>query len=432
MLLQKGQKLKLQDLGITNSFSVDCILNSSLTIDVSCFGVNSDNKLIDDRYMVFYNAKSSPNNEIVLEKENPFRFSIDTSSLPIHIEKLVFTAAIDGSQTMNALGSLDFKIGDAIFTLRGNDFQAEKAIIIAEFYKKDNVWRMGAVGQGFNGGLDALLTYFGGTQADAPQAVNVAVAETPQKVFLQKRLSLEKTLETQSPKLLNLSKKAAVSLEKRGLGDHKAQVALCLDISYSMKHLYESGLVQEFAERILALGCRLDDDGSIDIFLFGKEGYQPEPLTFKDFAGYTTRIVKQFPLEYDTRYSEAIELVRKHYTPYQYERSEPLQLENPVYVMFVTDGKPSDKAPTTRALRNASLEPIFWQFMGIGPEKDELGRQNFEYLQRLDDLDKRYIDNADFFRLSNLKDLSDDTLYEKLTNEYPGWVKSAKSKGLIK
>lgn len=427
MQLQKGQKIKFTDMGLGTDFTVECNFQSNMTIDMSCFGISEEGKLVDDRYMVFYNQKSSPNQEIKFTQDGKnYKFNVNAQALPANASKLVFTAAIDGSENMSQLGQLEFKIGNVSFTLTGKDFSQEKAIIIAEVYKRDNIWRVNAVGQGFNGGLEALLTSFGGQSAAITPAVSSVSSPVEQKktIFLEKRLSLEKTLAKEAPKLLDLSKKAALSLEKKGLGDHRAKVALCLDISGSMSSMYSSGIIQEFVERILALGCRLDDDGSIDVFLFGVNGYQPAPITTKDFDGYIKRMLKEHPLEGDTKYGTAIELVRKFYTNYKYERSEPLKMDTPVYVMFLTDGQPSDKAQATRALKNASFEPIFWQFMGVGSA-------DFSYLEKLDDLDGRYIDNADFFSVQNLKNMSDEQLYEKLTNEYPGWVKLAATKNLI-
>ena len=51
----------------------------------------------------------------------------------------------------------------ASYQFSGADFSAEKAIIISEIYLK-TVWRVAAVGQGFNGGLSALLKHFGGEE----------------------------------------------------------------------------------------------------------------------------------------------------------------------------------------------------------------------------------------------------------------------------
>jgi stress response protein SCP2/uncharacterized protein YegL len=432
MQLQKGQRTKLQDIGIGSNFNIGCNIKSGTTVDVSCFGVDENNKLSDDRYMIFYNQKNSPNGEIKLNQDTSnSNFEVNLDGLPPQIVKLVFTAAIDGNATMRDISQVDFNISGNNFILSGTDFSQEKAIIIAEIYKKDGVWRINSVGQGFNGGLAALLNYFGGsaveeTPTSAPAAPQSSPVDTKKKVFLEKRVNLEKSLQQTAPKLLDLSKKAAVSLEKRGLGEHRAKVALCLDISGSMSKFYSSGAIQEFAERILALACRLDDDGSIDIFLFGENGYTPSPLTVSEFPGYINRMQKQHGLEPDTRYSTAMELVRKHYTnPYKYERSEPYETDVPVYVMFLTDGQPSDKMASTKAMKNAAYEPIFWQFMGIG-------HADMSYLERLDDLTGRYIDNADFFRLADFSKMTDEQLYDKLMNEYPKWLEQAKTKGLIK
>jgi len=90
-----------------------------------------------------------------------------------------------------------------------------------------------AVGQGFNGGLDALVRHFGGAVADAaPPALPTASVD------------LEKRVAQAAPQLVNLVKSAAVSLEKAGLAQHRAKVCLVLDISGSMSALYSKGLVQ--------------------------------------------------------------------------------------------------------------------------------------------------------------------------------------------
>ena len=73
-------------------------------------------------------------------------------------------------------------------------------------------------------------------------------------------ISLEK-IERDAPRLIDLAKKADISILKANLTNHQAKVALCLDISGSMSFLYSSGKIQTLAEKILALGCRFDDNG---------------------------------------------------------------------------------------------------------------------------------------------------------------------------
>ena len=170
-----------------------------MSVDVSCFGLDASDKLSDDRYMVFYNQLASPADAVTLNLSGgKARFAVNLDALPASIAKLVFVAAIDGAQTMRALGASSLTVGDAIrFPWSGADFGDEKAVIVAEIYRRDGQWRFGAVGQGFNGGLSALLAHFGGTEAKpasspAPApAAPVPAAPAAPKVSLSK-ITLEK------------------------------------------------------------------------------------------------------------------------------------------------------------------------------------------------------------------------------------------------
>lgn len=415
--------------------------------DVSCFGVDAAGKLSDDRYFVFYNQKESPERAITADGSSGGElevFSVDLARLPSTIQKLMFTATIDGAGTMRDVssGALRLAAGGrdvAGFSFSGSDFAEEKAIIIGEVYLKD-LWRFAAVGQGFNGGLSALLAHLGGEEV-APSA---APAASP-PVNLRK-VELEKKMETAAPALLSLAKKAQVSLEKKQMGNHVARVALCLDISASMVGLYRSGKVQRFAEKILALGTRFDDDGEIDVFLFGARAHNAGSMGVDNFAGISERLLKEYGYEGGTEYGKALEAIRKHYFPDGHggERAAPRRDKLPVYVMFLTDGQTTDKKKTIDQIRWASYEPIFWQFMGIGASKWDRtpslkkrgdGRRGpegeFAFLEQLDNLDGRYVDNANFFSVEDPEAVGDEELYDLLMEEYPEWVKLASAKGLL-
>ena len=193
----RGQKGKLADMGCTGPFPV--VLNIAahgMEIDIACFGLDANDTLSDDRYMVFFNQKSCPGAAVTLEIDaEKSTFATDVSRLPDSIHKLVFAASIGGEGTMRKLGASSMCLGSTTFMFSGADFQDEKAVIIGEVYKRDGLWRFGAVGQGFNGGLSALLTHFGGTEAASgspPAAVQSAVpAPEPKKVSLSK-ITLEK------------------------------------------------------------------------------------------------------------------------------------------------------------------------------------------------------------------------------------------------
>ena len=71
------------------------------------------------------------------------------------------------------------------------------------------------------------------------------------------------------------------------------------------------------------------------------------------------------------------------------------------------------------------MQKFFIQFIGIGSE-------TFEFLDRLDNLTGRKIDNANFFKVSDIRKMTDDQLYSGLMNEYPSWYQLAKNMQLFK
>lgn len=444
--LIRGEKVKLSDYTQAVLLEIELAIDAPFEIDFTCFGLNAERQLKDDRYMVFYNQVVSPNQEIRLQQQaTKSQFRIDLAKVPTNIPYLVFTATIDGPQTMNQIRSGSFVVkanGQQIFTYSfgTSDFQQQKAIIIGEIYYK-SLWRVASIGQGFDGGLAALLTSFGGEIAEetAPAAqvspAAAVAATTPTPAIHNKKVLLEKKMQQEAPHLLDLSKKALISLEKVGLQEHAAKVAICLDISGSMSNLYKSGKMQHFVERILALGTRFDDDGSIDVFLFGKNAHDAGELTISNSRSFINGLLNTYPLEASTYYSKAVTLIRKHYIGSSSHRKNPAPQDVPIYVMFVTDGDTFDRDQTTKQIVNASFEPIFWQFMAIDETRKGLfgnsKKSKFKYLEQLDTLEGRYIDNAGFFSVQDPAGIPDNELYDLLMNEYPQWVKEAQSKGLV-
>lgn len=468
--LIKGQKAKIQDVIGSETFEVNIYVNAPMTIDITCFGLDEKKHLSDDRYMIFYNQLSSPGKsiEMIENKQNKGIFKVNLSNLPSEIKNLVFTATIDGEEKMSDIVSGDFSItvnGQKLvgYQFNNNDFKNERAVIISDIYFKD-VWRMGIVGDGFDGGLSALLKHFGGTEADEqpakktvqqniekqeqqqPAQTNAGQQQNSmsagQAVNLEKRIKLEKKMEAKAPQILSLAKKATVSLKKAGLENHTAKVALCLDISGSMSSLYKSGKIQEFSEKILALGCKFDDDGSIDIFLFGAKAHEAGPLSIDNFNGYIRSLTSRYPLEGGTYYGKAMKIIREFYFPNSVNRKIN-KTQCPVYVMFVTDGATFDEDVTRANLQDSSYQGIFWQFMAIGKSSKDvktkgiggffrsLAASDFRFLEELDNLHGRFIDNANFFSVEDPSNISDEELYDLLMKEYPTWLKQASEKGLI-
>ena len=158
------------------SVGVSAPTPDGVEVDVCCFGLDGQGRLSDDSYFIFYNQAESPCGAMALAPAPVGErqcFRIQFARLPQHVRHLVITASIDGEGVMSDLQPGYLRIshaeGDiARFAFRGADFALEKSIILAELYERDGSWRLWAVGQGFNGGLDALLQHYGGTAAEAP------------------------------------------------------------------------------------------------------------------------------------------------------------------------------------------------------------------------------------------------------------------------
>ncbi|WP_420035465.1 TerD family protein [Streptomyces sp. cg28] len=175
---QRGHKAKISDLTAGTDLYVGVqIAGSGLTFDISCFGLDADERLSDDRYFVFFNQPKTPEESVQLlgaQAGDTESFRVTLDKIPAQIQKLSFTATIDGAGQMSQVGPGYIRIvagGEEVarYAFNGAEFSTERAVMLGDFYLKD-VWRFAAVGQGFDGGLDALLKNFGGEVAEEEPA----------------------------------------------------------------------------------------------------------------------------------------------------------------------------------------------------------------------------------------------------------------------
>ena len=422
MNVQRGTRDKLDKyLAINNDFEVEMSVIGSAVYDFCCFGVDGNGKLSDDRYMVFYNQPTSPNKEIQYSGSNGgAKYSVNLGKLPSSINKLVFTVSIDGNGTMGNISSHSLVIRQGKssvveMTLNGKDFHSEKAIISIEIYKKD-VWRFAAVASGFNGGLGDLLRVYGGEELSEPQSTPQAAPQSSPKPSNSGKVSLEKKLQKDAPQLVSLAKPLALVLEKRILQDCVARVALVLDISGSMSRRYSDGTVQEIVNKALPLAVQFDDDGELDFWYYGS---RPKRMPSVNMKNYKTAVPADWDGLMDSLGRGTNDpLVMKEVVA-EYKRSKL-----PAYVIFITDGTSDSEDEIKKILIEASKEPIFWQFVGVGGS-------DYGVLDRLDNMGGRYVDNANFFALDDFRSVSNSELYSRLLNEFPKWLEEIKRKRMI-
>ncbi|MFB7657496.1 MULTISPECIES: TerD family protein [unclassified Streptomyces] len=188
---QRGHKARISDLTAGTDLYVGVqISGPGLSFDISCFGLDAEERLSDDRYFVFFNQPKTPEESIQLlgaQAGDTESFRVTLDRIPQGIQKLSFTATIDGAGQMSQVGPGYIRIvagGEEVarYPFSGSEFSTERAVMLGDFYLKD-VWRFAAVGQGFDGGLDALLRNFGGEvaeeEAPEPQAQQPQTGAAP-------------------------------------------------------------------------------------------------------------------------------------------------------------------------------------------------------------------------------------------------------------
>ena len=478
MDIQRGMRDKLDKYIATASpVTVTLATRGGAVYDCCCFGVDAADKLSDDRYMIFYNQTASPAGEMTYaQTDGGASFNISLDSLPASIQKLVFTVSIDGAGTMGQIAGHTVTIAqpgrDVLsMNLAGSDFNNEKAIISIEFYRKDG-WRFRAVAAGFDGGLPELLKNYGGEAAEdaapaqpAPAPVQQAApapqpapasqgftptfsnsaapqqqgggftptfssspapapqpaqapAAAPLNLTKPPKVSLEKKLKETAPALVKLAKPIQVQLEKKNLTQTDARVALIMDISGSMTESYSKGIVQDVVNKVLPLAIQFDDDGELDFWYFGS---RCKRMPSVNGGNYKTAVPRDWmDLMRSLGYGNNEPLVMREVID-EFRRSQL-----PVYIIFISDGgiRSANEFDIIQLITESANYPIFWQFVGINGS-------NYGIFKKLDDLEGRKVDNADFFAFDDFKKVSDKELYERLLNEFPEWLKAAHAAGII-
>lgn len=414
MQITQGQRMPLANILPGHSLTLSVGIASSNVVDFVCFGVDAQGKLSDDRYMVFFNQPATPCSSVKLSKGGDFE--INLAGLPSSIDRLVFTASIDGAGVMSEIQGSNFRVispaGETVARcdFSGQTFSTEKAVMVTELYRKSGEWRLASNLQGYAEGLDALVRHFGGEVAE-----EVAPAPAPSKISLEKRVG------DVAPQLISLAKKAQVSLEKVNLIGTKARVLLVLDVTDSMRNQYKTGRVQEVLNRLVPIAVALDTDAELECWSFAERPLRLSPVTLinyqhfidTDSSGWTKWDVGR-------RYNDEPKAIQKVIESYQASGDK-----TPMFVVFISDGGVSENRKITQLMVDAAKLGIFWQFVGLA------GR-NYGILEKLDTMPGRVVDNCGFFAVDDLHDMTEEQLYDRLMQEFPVWIKEATAKGIIR
>lgn len=223
-------------------------------------------------------------------------------------------------------------------------------------------------------------------------------------------------------------------LEKRGL-DHvvRAGVLLDLDVSASMKGLYQEGVVQKVVDRILPLGLACDNDGMIDVWGFADGVAKACSVERENYLGYVEKEMMEEDGELEpilwggTQYAPVIRENLKHFGLLTrtggflgFGRREVLveesSLDLPIIAYFITDGENTDQDAAQELFeRIAEAESqIYYVLVGVGSLRFQFLRSAAERFP-----------NVGFLAVPNLVQfVHDDAIFEQLLPpELCKWLK---------
>jgi len=230
---------------------------------------------------------------------------------------------------------------------------------------------------------------------------------------------------------------------KTGLSGQEVQLVIAMDFSYSMQSLFLTGVIQNTFDRILPLAAQFNNGGTIDVWVFTTEAFNHAvPYTRENRENF---VRKEMVLKYDfggTEYSPVINKITKKYLTAG--KDSP-----PALVLFFTDGDCSDRdrKDAEDELKIASIRGVFWKFIGINSKtgifesirrffcrllRIKVKPQGFRFLQKLDRMTGRKVDNANFIHIDDLKNISDEELYSRLLEEFPYWLSEAKKMEIVR
>lgn len=131
-------------------------------VDVVAFELGTDEKVPSDDEFVFFNQPASPDGALTLsiDGDREQGVSIDLRVVPEDVSRITVGAAIE-DKTFGELGALAVEVTTSDAGIASAVLDAattERSMIIAEVYRRRDVWRLRMVGQGYDDDLAGFAT----------------------------------------------------------------------------------------------------------------------------------------------------------------------------------------------------------------------------------------------------------------------------------
>lgn len=186
-------------------------ITSGGQVDASAFRLYADGKVQGDADMVFYGQTRNEDGTVSLVSDGHYStFAVALNRLKPDVQKMAFTVTCDGGQTISGLRNLSIDVEQGATGLVSGTVELsgrqEAALILGEFYRRNQDWKFRFVAQGFNGGLKPLAEHFGVNIADEPSpAEPTPPVVTPPPA--ERKICLSKVSLTKEKPAISLTKR---------------------------------------------------------------------------------------------------------------------------------------------------------------------------------------------------------------------------------
>lgn len=419
-------------------------------VDLMVFQLAATGKVRSDADFIFFNQPTSPEGAVRLTAAD--QLSIDLTRVPSVVESLAVAVALDDSVpgSLAAIAGLGVSVtGNADqHTAPATGLTTERAAVLVEIYRRGGAWKVRNVSAGWTEGLSGLATAHGvsvddepATPAPAPAATATPAARpaapaptpaAPAPAAIPSTPPGDGVRSVPGEASLSLVKRQKLDLRKRevakvlltkGAQHERARIVLVLDKTGSMADEYAAGIVHRVVERMVPVAIQLDDDGSLECYLYAVKFAKLPDIRIEYLDQWMADFIHMSGTHRGINYREIG----------GYNDEIPIMTEvlgslagrsDATLVLFFTDGGFSKKKEITKLISQASQQPAFWQFVGIG-------NNNFGVLTKLDEMTGRTVDNVGFFPVTDIDRIDDAELYRRLLSEFPDWLRAARAAGIL-
>ncbi|WP_326693029.1 TerD family protein [Streptomyces sp. NBC_01795] len=147
-------------------------------LDISALLLGPEGKVRSDDDFVFYNQPSAPG--VTHSTGAADSITVETGAVPADIAKVVVTASLDSGATFAGTEPTatvrDAATNAVLATFTPPQLGTETALLVVELYRRNDAWKVRAVGQGYANGLGGIASDFGVNVEEPPPAASAPSA----------------------------------------------------------------------------------------------------------------------------------------------------------------------------------------------------------------------------------------------------------------